>query len=100
MSVVVPAYNESRLVGMLEEAVNYLENEYGTIADSTLPTSAEGDESTLHRRPNGHTNGRTNGKANGGLFPPRLKRGWEILLIDDGSKDTTLETAFGISREI
>src|ERR1700722_1111783 len=41
MSVVVPAYNEEhRLVGMLEEAVNYLENEYGTIADPTLPTRA------------------------------------------------------------
>lgn len=99
MSVVVPAYNEeNRLVGMLEEAVNYLENEYGTIADSTLPTSADGDESALRRRPNGHTNGRTAGKANGGPFVPGPKRGWEILLIDDGSKDATLETAFGFAR--
>ena len=99
MSVVVPAYNEeSRLVGMLEEAVNYLEKEYGTIADSTLPTDTEGDERALRRRPNGHTDKHMNGKANGRSFPPGPKRGWEILLIDDGSKDATLETAFGFAR--
>jgi dolichyl-phosphate beta-glucosyltransferase len=95
MSVVVPAYNEEhRLVGMLEEAVNYLENEYGTITDHASPTSAEGNEGILRRRPNGHTNG----KANGGSFPTGPNRGWEILLIDDGSKDATLETTFGFAR--
>jgi dolichyl-phosphate beta-glucosyltransferase len=95
MSVVVPAYNEEhRLVGMLEEAVNYLENEYGTITGHASPTSAEGDEGGLRRRPNGHTNGKTNG----GSFPTGPNRGWEILLIDDGSKDATLETAFGFAR--
>lgn len=95
MSVVVPAYNEEhRLVGMLEEAVNYLENEYGTITGHASPISAEGDEGGLRRRPNGHTNGKTNG----GSFPTGPNRGWEILLIDDGSKDATLETAFDFAR--
>jgi dolichyl-phosphate beta-glucosyltransferase len=103
MSVVVPAYNEEdRLVGMLEEAVNYLEKEYGTIADHTLSTNVEGDEGALRRRPNRYTNGHTHGHANsktsGGSFAAGANRGWEILLIDDGSKDATLETAFGFAR--
>ncbi|ETN40434.1 uncharacterized protein HMPREF1541_04711 [Cyphellophora europaea CBS 101466] len=75
MTLVVPAYNEEkRLTGMLEEAVNYLETEYGTAAKA--PTES----------------------ANGGLKQRNMSgtnvplRGWEVLLVDDGSTDKTLET--------
>ena len=59
MSVVVPAYNEEeRLTGMLEEAVDYLQQEYA-------------------------------GKD----------KGWEILLVSDGSTDGTVEKALQFAKE-
>lgn len=68
ISVVVPAYNEEdRLEGMLEEAVEYLESQYGAAHDSA---------------------------ENSGQ-----KRGWEILLINDGSKDATIDKALQFAKE-
>ena len=100
MSVIVPAYNEEhRLTGMLEEAVNYLEEEYGTIDRNAAQTSGQSSEATLRQRPNGHTRRPTKHKTNGDHAPAGPDRGWEILLIDDGSKDGTLETAFTFARQ-
>ncbi|KAF9737614.1 hypothetical protein PMIN06_003938 [Paraphaeosphaeria minitans] len=57
MSVVVPAYNEEeRLTGMLEEAVDYLQQEY-------------------------------------------VGKGWEIILVSDGSTDKTVDKALQFARE-
>lgn len=85
MSVVVPAYNEEkRLGGMLEEAVNYLEHTYGReSAQST--TLGNG---TKQRKVDGHTNGHVD-----------LAKGWEILIVSDGSTDKTEETSFAFARE-
>ena len=81
MTVVVPAFNEEkRLTGMLEEAVNYLETEYGTAV------SAQGDGA----------NGNLKQRHVSGAAAPL--RGWEILLVDDGSTDKTLETCTTFSR--
>jgi dolichyl-phosphate beta-glucosyltransferase len=81
MTLVVPAYNEEkRLTGMLEEAVNYLETEYGT---SAAPKS----------EPNGSLKHRKAAKRNS---PPL--RGWEILLVDDGSTDATIEVCTTFTR--
>ncbi|KAF2751391.1 glycosyltransferase family 2 protein [Sporormia fimetaria CBS 119925] len=67
MSVVVPAFNEEeRLGGMLEEAVSYLQSQYG---------------------------GAHEGEAGSGL-----DKGWEILIISDGSKDATVEKALEFAR--
>jgi dolichyl-phosphate beta-glucosyltransferase len=68
MSVVVPAYNEEeRLEGMLEEAVEFLESEYGAAHDGETGTGKE--------------------------------RGWEILVVSDGSKDGTVDRALEFAKE-
>ena len=91
MSVVVPAYNEQdRLCVMLTEAVGYLEQEYGT----GKPKVSE----------NGHAKPRTNVKTeatNGQAhLSPQEPKGWEILLISDGSTDRTVETALSFARDL
>ncbi|KAF7857111.1 uncharacterized protein EAF02_011344 [Botrytis sinoallii] len=65
MSLVVPAYNEEeRLIGMLEEALSFLDTTYGRVAK---------------------------GKGTG--------TGYEILLVNDGSRDRTVEIALEFSRK-
>jgi dolichyl-phosphate beta-glucosyltransferase len=79
MTLVVPAYNEQdRLTGMLEEAVEYLEAQYGHHGTTSRSSS--------------------NGKlqANGRQSDPW--RGWEILLVSDGSTDQTIATALQFAK--
>ncbi|KAI9832183.1 MAG: hypothetical protein M1819_004535 [Sarea resinae] len=116
VSVVVPAYNEEkRLGGMLEEAVDYLQREFG---DSH---SGEGGESVLNPagQPKQQQNGNGNGNGNGGSKKKKSKSksttpngktpptsaskpthptGWEILIVSDGSTDATEQTALSFAR--
>ena len=96
MSLVVPAYNEEdRLGGMLEEAVNYLERMYGTLASHAEEEVHASGEKTTRRRTAAQEplNGQAaNGRANS-------DRGWEIILVSDGSKDRTEEVAFNFARD-
>ncbi|KKZ67013.1 dolichyl-phosphate beta-glucosyltransferase [[Emmonsia] crescens] len=94
MSVVVPAYNEEyRLGGMLEEAVNYLEKTYGTLAehqqDGTLRKESTNSEETRRRK--------LDESANKSAGMPL--NGWEILVVSDGSTDRTVETALAFARD-
>ena len=97
MSVVVPAYNEEyRLSGMLEEAVNYLEHAYGILA-----TQMERDEQLRQEgKPTTRQRKATN-KLNGKPVDPSTQslRGWEILIVSDGSTDRTIETAFSFAKD-
>lgn len=95
MSVVVPAYNEEdRLAGMLEEAVNYLERMYGTLntddkgnGTATATQNAKGEGNPRQRRRVGHATGKAE------------EKGWEIVIVSDGSKDKTEEMAFKFARD-
>ncbi|EMC99028.1 glycosyltransferase family 2 protein [Baudoinia panamericana UAMH 10762] len=79
MSLVVPAYNEEqRLSGMLEEAVEYLEEQYGHHGTKSKSSS------------NGSL------QASGRQADPR--RGWEIIIVSDGSTDQTVETALYFAK--
>lgn len=82
MSVVVPAFNEEeRMGGMLEEAVEFLEQEYG---GGLKPESKKSTTSTADEKsPSSQT----------------AQRGWEILIISDGSTDRTVETALAFAKE-
>ena len=68
ISVVVPAFNEEeRLVGMLEEAVDYLLKEYGGAHEVSQEKAPQ--------------------------------KGWEILIVSDGSTDETVDKALEFTRE-
>ncbi|MCJ1244692.1 dolichyl-phosphate beta-glucosyltransferase [Trapelia coarctata] len=91
MSVVVPAYNEQDRLGvMLTETVEYLEQEYGTSKPKVLE--------------NGHAKPRMDGKtstSNGhARHTPEDPKGWEILVVSDGSTDKTVETALSFARDL
>ena len=97
MSVVVPAYNEQyRLSGMLEEAVNYLEHAYGTLA-----THMGKDEQLKQNSRHTTRNRKAASKANGKPVDASSQqlRGWEILIVSDGSTDKTIDTAFSFAKD-
>lgn len=90
LSVVVPAYNEEdRIVGMLEEAVNYLEQQYGSqfAPDSPVVSNGLGSKATG-----------SNGAAILASRPSSPVRGWEIVIVSDGSTDSTLSTVHSFTK--
>ncbi|KAE9370651.1 glycosyltransferase family 2 protein [Stipitochalara longipes BDJ] len=77
MSVVIPAFNEEeRLEIMLEEAVAFLDAEYGR-------------QRKGKRKQNGSAHEATEG----------VKGGYEILIVNDGSRDKTVDVALDFSRK-
>jgi len=81
MSVVIPAYNEEeRLEIMLEEAVTFLDQEYGR---------APG----VKRKTNGHANVTAQSGETQGMG------GYEILIVNDGSSDKTVNVALAFAKK-
>ena len=91
MSLVVPAYNEEDRLGiMLTEAVDYLEKEYG---GSKLEKLVNGQAKSGRNGNIGHSDSHTRQRA-------REARGWEVILVSDGSTDKTIETALSLARDL
>lgn len=92
MSLVVPAYNEEDRLGiMLTEAVQYLEQEYGT-RPATTPASG-----IIKSRMNGNSKG-SNGHAI--HASTETEQGWEVLIVSDGSTDKTIPTALDFAKKL
>ncbi|KAF7716243.1 Dolichyl-phosphate beta-glucosyltransferase [Penicillium ucsense] len=100
MSVVVPAYNEEkRLAGMLEEAVNYLERTYGTLQSSSSHEMEKNGVSTRSMRKRNPAPADQSVNGNGNHESTGSDRGWEIIIVSDGSTDRTEEVAFSFTRD-
>ena len=97
MSVVVPAYNEEdRLEGMLEEAVEYLDAEYGRPTKASSKARINGHTTGTARNGNGNAAQKRERKVTNHVTRPR---GYEIILVNDGSKDETVDVALRFSKK-
>ena len=107
MSLVVPAYNEQdRLHTMLKEAIEYLHEAYGTTHGNSRASNLEHANGNTARIDSSLANGNLkhrskaapNGRATPDLRP--TTRGWEILVISDGSTDDTVQTALSFAKTL
>lgn len=97
VSLVVPAYNEEERLGiMLTEAAAFLEQQYGATAPATKSTAQSGNKTKSKKR-SGEANGTT--EVSAPQHHPAAPKGYEILLVSDGSTDRTIETALAFARK-
>ncbi|KAG5977382.1 hypothetical protein E4U13_000098 [Claviceps humidiphila] len=88
LSVVFPAYNEEkRIIPTLEEAVDYLDEHVGRHTNAKASTLPHGGR--RHHRVS----------SSSGSVPSRQTSGYEILIVNDGSCDKTVEVALDFARK-
>ncbi|KAI0512506.1 glycosyltransferase family 2 protein [Xylaria bambusicola] len=91
VSVVFPAYNEEkRILPTLEEAVEYLDATYGR-ATHLRPDSGAKKPSSRPATPRRHPHAQNT--------PREDLSGYEILIVNDGSSDKTVDVALQFARE-
>lgn len=87
MSVVIPAYNEEeRILPTLKEAVEYLDATFGRTSSSHASASSRKQGSAAPRR---HAKN----------APREDITGYEIIIVNDGSTDRTVDVALDFARE-
>lgn len=112
VTVVVPAYNEeARITAALEEMVEYLDQQFGRPTNPQLlqperqerPAQKQNKKgkraTTPHRlvfKPDSPTSASHPGSGTTPSDP--VPSGYEILIIDDGSRDRTVEVALAVAR--
>ncbi len=105
----VPAYNEeARITAALEEMVEYLDQQFGRPTNNQLLQPERQERSTQKQNKRGKratTPHRLVFKpdsptaaTHGATLPETTPSGYEILIIDDGSRDRTVEVALAFSR--
>lgn len=89
MSLVVPAYNEEERLGiMLREATDYLTHAYGNPMPDLQANGNRAKRKDVNRMgSNGHVSSKKT-----------ERRGWEVLVVSDGSTDKTVDTALQFAR--
>lgn len=94
MSVVIPAYNEEkRILPALEEAVEYLDARFGRPTSDDRKKRVGSPPTTPHHR---QVFRRTRADAAGD--GDAAAAGYEIIIVNDGSRDRTVDVALDFSR--
>ncbi|CAD6893493.1 unnamed protein product [Tilletia laevis] len=98
LSVVIPAYNEeSRLPGMLTEAVEYLEGV--RTAHRSLASAGPSSSSSSNGNGNATQNGKSQNVSPQAALQATLTS-YEIVIVDDGSRDKTIAVALKLARKL
>ncbi|KAF6761791.1 Alg5-prov protein [Ephemerocybe angulata] len=92
LSIIVPAFNETeRLPAMLDATVSYLEGEGWQNASTTHKSKVRTGKTSPSPNGNGNVSAKKR-KQNGS------KRTFEIIIVDDGSTDSTSSFALSLAR--
>jgi dolichyl-phosphate beta-glucosyltransferase len=100
LSVVIPAYNEeARILPTLEEMVEYMDQRFGRPETGSSTGLAPPAASGSSRPSTPTTPHRTVFRSLGGAGNRPRATGYEIIIVDDGSKDRTVEVALEFSKK-